>query len=128
VNHSHHHYFCRDANVLVGLPTTDVFVDSVEKRTRKFSRRSRSLSSQEQEGFAENVTVVDLLNDFISDLEPREKHLRVRCRVSISLSVEYEFAVLANRVSSALQLTHLDLHQINFMGPSFCSGCIRART
>jgi len=102
LNHSDQHGFCRDANVLVGMPTTDVLIDSVEERTRKFWRRSRSLPSQEQEGCAEKITVVDLLNDFISDLEPRENLLRVRCRVSIPLSVEYEFAVLANRISSAL--------------------------
>lgn len=86
------------------MPTTDVFIESVEKRIRNFSHESQELSlnslpSPEQEGCAENVTAVDLLNDFICELEPRKNYLKVHCRVSIFLSVTYEFAVMANRVS-----------------------------
>lgn len=96
---------CRDANVLVGMPTTDVLIESVEKRIRIFSHESQRLSSdslpsQEQEGCEENVTVVDLLSYFICELEPRKKYLKVHCRVSISLPVKYEFAVMTNRFNT----------------------------
>lgn len=80
---------CRGENVLVRMPTTDVAIVSVEKRSRDFSHESQrpsttSLSSQEHEERAEDVTCVDLLKDFISELEPRKKFLNVHCRVSVS--------------------------------------------
>jgi len=78
---------CRDSNVLVGMPTTDVLINSVEKRTRNFSQKSHGLPSQEQEACAENVTVVDLLSDFICESESRKNYLKLHCRVSIALSV-----------------------------------------
>lgn len=101
----------RDANVLVGMPTTDVLVDSVEKRSRNFSRRSHSLPSQGQERCAENVTVVDLLNDFVSDLEPSEKHLRVRCRVVSVQGLELEWRISQSQSAGNFSGDMLSLHE-----------------
>lgn len=86
----------RNANLLVGIPTTDVLIESVEKRLHVLSHRNQPLSSdslplQDQEGCAENVNVVNLLNDFICEWEPRKKYLKVHCRVSFYLSVKYAF-------------------------------------
>jgi hypothetical protein len=93
---SDHRGLCRDANLLVGIPTTDVLIESVEKRVLILSHQSQPLSSdslppQEQESCAKNVNAVDLLNDFICELKPRKKYLKVHCRVSIYLSLKYAF-------------------------------------
>lgn len=132
---------CRDANLLIGMPTTDVFIKSVEKRLHNLLHNSQllssdSLPSQEREGCAENVTVVDLLNDSIRELEPRKKYLKVHCRVGIYLSVNHTFVEWS--IASTSWLYSLMLAQIVICislilrTRFFCilvhSGCIRGRT
>ncbi|XP_024391259.1 uncharacterized protein [Physcomitrium patens] len=74
----------RDRKLLVGMPTTNVVIESVERRRHQLSQRrqwlrSESLLRQEQDDYAENAGDVDFLNDFIREMEPKKKHLRVHC-------------------------------------------------
>ncbi|KAG0558429.1 hypothetical protein KC19_10G027600 [Ceratodon purpureus] len=88
----------RDVNLLVGVPTTDVLIESVEERLHVLSHKNDLLSldnlpPQNQEDCAENANVVDLLNDLICELEPRKKCLKVHCRVVSVQELELEWRI-----------------------------------
>lgn len=128
---------CRDRKLLVGMPTTNVVIESVERRRHQLSQRrqwlrSESLLRQEQDDYAENAGDVDFLNDFIREMEPKKKHLRVHCNVSIvsllnisSLlgTIRYQFRVYISVETRSC----LNFNRTNFRA-SPCSECNCART